>query len=69
METCRPVPQFQGGKVSVSGRGWIEWDCTINQRRETHIAATYRAIKEQNEVIQIINVDDKLQVNTGRKEF
>ena len=65
----RPVPEFQNGKVSVSGGGWIEWDCTINQRRETHIAATYRAISEQNEIIQFISVDDKLQVNTGRKEF
>jgi hypothetical protein len=65
----QPIPEFQRGKVTVSGEGWIEWDCTINQRRKTHITATYRAIEEQNGVIQFISVDDELQVNKGRKEF
>jgi hypothetical protein len=65
----QPVPEFQGGKVTVSGGGWIVWDCTINQRRETHLKATYHAIKGKNEVKQFISVDDELQIKEGRKEF
>jgi hypothetical protein len=65
----QPVPEFQGGKVIVSGEGWIMWDCTINQRRETHLKAVYHAIKGKNDVKQFIRVDDELQINEGRKEF
>lgn len=65
----QPSPEFQEGKVIISGGGWIVWDCTINQRRETHFKATYLAVKGQNEVKQYISVDDILQVNEGRKEF
>ena len=65
----QPSPEFQEGKVTISGGGWIEWDCTINQRRETHLKATYLAVKGQSEVKQFISVDDRLQVNEGRKEF
>jgi hypothetical protein len=64
-----PIPSFHGGKVTVSGGGWIIWDCTINQRRETHLKATYRAVKGEIEVEQLISVDDDLQVNKGRKQF
>jgi hypothetical protein len=65
----QPSSEFHGGKVVISGGGWIVWDCTINQRRESHLQATYLAIKGQTEVKQFISVDDKLQVNKGRKEF
>ncbi len=65
----QPVMEFQGGKVTVSGEGWIVWDCTINQRKETHLRATYHAIKGKNEVKQFISVDDELHINEGRKEF
>jgi len=65
----QPVPEFQGGEVTVSGGGWIVWDCTINQRRESHLKATYLAIKDKNQVEQLITVDDVLRVNKGRKEF
>lgn len=64
-----PSPQFHEGKVTISGGGWIVWDCTINQRRETHLKAIYLAVKEQNEVKQLISVDDRLEVNEGRREF
>jgi hypothetical protein len=50
-----PASEFEGGEVTVSGGGWILWDCTINQRRETHLNATYQAMKGQSEVRQLIN--------------
>lgn len=65
----QPVPEFAGGNVNISGGGWILWDCTINQRRETHLKATYHANNGKNYVKQFITVDDKLQVTEGRKEF
>jgi hypothetical protein len=64
-----PVSEFQGGNVTISGGGWIVWDFTINQRRETHLKATYRAIKRQTEVKELITIDDQLQVHQGRKQF
>jgi hypothetical protein len=65
----QPSSEFQEGKVTISGEGWIVWDCTINQRRETHFKATYLAVKGDNEVKQLISVDDRLQANEGQKEF
>jgi hypothetical protein len=65
----KPASEFEGGKVTLSGGGWIVWDCTINQRRETHLNATYQAIKGQSEVKQLISINDELQVNSGRKQF
>ena len=64
-----PASEFEGGEVTVSGGGWILWDCTINQRRETHLNATYQAMKGQSEVRQSISIDDELQVTKGRKQF
>lgn len=65
----QPSQEFLGGKVVIAGGGWMVWDCTVNQRRETHLKATYHAIKEQTEVKQLIRVDDELQVNKGRMKF
>ena len=65
----QPSREFHGGKVVISGGGWLVWDCTINQRRETHLKATYLATKAQTEVKQFISIDDKLQVNESRKKF
>jgi len=65
----QPAPEFQEGKVVISGEGWILWDCTINQRKETHLKATYQAFKGNNQVKQFISVDDELYINEGRKEF
>ncbi|HET6996936.1 MAG TPA: hypothetical protein VFI06_18205 [Chitinophagaceae bacterium] len=64
-----PVAALKGGKVTVSGGGWIIWDCTINQRRETHLKAVYLGTKNNNEVRQIITVDDKLNAHSGKKYF
>jgi hypothetical protein len=64
-----PSRVFANGKVTVSGGGWIVWDCTINQRRETHLRATYYGKGSQMEVKQIIKVNDKLKVYPGKKYF
>jgi hypothetical protein len=36
-----PVASLCDGVVSVSGGGWFVWDCTVHQRRETHLRVTY----------------------------
>ena len=64
-----PSPAFKAGRVTVSGGGWLIWDCTINQRRETHIEAVYHGVKGRNEVKQIITVNDKLKVYPCKKDF
>lgn len=64
-----PSEIFKGGQVTAVGEGWLIWDCTINQRRETNISATYLASNELYEVQQLIRLNDELRVNTGRKQF
>jgi hypothetical protein len=64
-----PSSALKGGKVTVSGAGWIIWDCTINQRRKTHIEAIYHGVKGENEVTQIITVNDHLKFYNGKKSF
>jgi hypothetical protein len=65
----QPSKDFESGTVKATGGGWFVWDCTINQRRETHLSATYIAKREKSEVKQIVNVDDKLKVYYGKKLF
>jgi hypothetical protein len=65
----QPANDFTDGSVKISGGGWFVWNCNINQRRETHLAATYTATKGQNTVRQNVSVDDKLKVNQGKKIF
>lgn len=64
-----PSPVLKKGKVTVSGGGWLIWNCTVNQRMETHLEVIYLGIKEQDEVKQIIKVDDKLEVHKGKRYF
>jgi len=64
-----PSETFVGGKVTAIGAGWLLWDCTINQRRETHISATYHALNANYEVTQLIHLDDRLWVNSGARQF
>jgi hypothetical protein len=64
-----PVPALAGGLASVTGTGWLIWDCTINQRRETHLKATYLARVGENEVKQMISLNDRLVKHNGRLNF
>jgi hypothetical protein len=64
-----PAKGFEGGTVTAAGSGWLIWDCTINQRRETHVSATYIGTKGRKEVKQTVNLEDKLKSYQGKKQF
>jgi hypothetical protein len=55
-----PVPTLQGAQLTIQGKGWFTWNCTINQRRDTHLSATYIARKGNNTVTQQITRTDTL---------
>jgi hypothetical protein len=64
-----PVPSLHGAKVTINGDGWFNWNCTINQRRDTHLSAIYRAIKGNNEVKQSVGLTDSLIVYKEQLKF
>lgn len=67
--SLQPAKEFEEGKVTATGGGTILWDCSIHQRRETHLSATYHAVKGKSELSIQVNVDDELKVHAGKKLF
>lgn len=65
--TLQPIAALKGAKVSIRGGGWYTWNCTINQRRDTHLSATYSASRGSDRVEQYITSSDSLIVH--RKTF
>jgi hypothetical protein len=64
-----PHKELTGWNVFVKGQGWFNWNCSINQRRDTHINATYLAKKDSQEIKQFISVNDTLIVQKKKRAF
>lgn len=64
-----PLPDFQHSTVIATGYGWMLWDCTVQQRRKTHIHASYVTQSGSNSAREILTVDDHLTVHHGSKNF
>jgi len=67
--TLAPAKSLGNASVSIKGGGWYVWNCTINQRRDTHLNAEYRADLGANKVIQSIQSSDSLIIYTERWKF
>jgi hypothetical protein len=65
----KPVQEIEEATVTISGSGSFTWNCTINQRRDTHLSAVYRAAKGSNEVMQSIHLADSLIVYKEKWKF
>ncbi|RPE09190.1 hypothetical protein EGT74_19480 [Chitinophaga lutea] len=65
----QPAAALKGANVTISGKGWFTWNCTIHQRRDTHLTATYSAVKGNSEVKQYITADDSLIVHRQLSKF
>lgn len=65
----QPNDSLKNATVNVTGGGWFVWDCTINQRRETHLNAVYVCRTPNGEVRQSVQVDDNLKYYNGKENF
>jgi len=62
-------PDLGHAQVTITGGGWYHWNCTIHQRRDTHLHARYRAVDGVNEAVQTIHSDDSLAVYKEQWKF
>lgn len=64
-----PSSAFKNGVTVANGSGWFLWDCTIHQRRETHLQGSY-TLKLGSTIAQhVLTVNDSLVVHVGRQSF
>ncbi len=67
--TLQLVQALHGAQLTIQGKGWFTWNCTINQRRDTHLSATYIARKGNNKLTQQITRSDTLIVYRNKLNF
>jgi hypothetical protein len=65
----QPLPAFAGGTTEAIGGGWFLWDCTINQRSETHLHGLYTLTIGKAVAHQSITDDDSLIVHREAETF
>jgi hypothetical protein len=64
-----PSDTYRKGTTSAQGDGWFLWDCTVNQRRETHLRGIYTLTIGSSFARNMLAVDDHLEVHAGRQNF
>jgi hypothetical protein len=67
--SLQPLPAFAGGVTGATGGGWFLWDCTINQRSETHLHGLYTLIIGKAVAHQLITDDDSLIAHKRAETF
>ena len=65
----QPLPAFAGGVTEATGGGWFLWDCTVNQRSETHLHGLYTLMIGKAVAQQFITDDDNLVAHKGPETF
>ena len=65
----QPLPAFAGGVTEATGGGWFLWDCTVNQRSETHLHGLYTLIIGKAVAHEFITDDDSLIAHKGAETF
>jgi len=65
----QPLPAFAGGVTEATGGGWFLWDCTINQRSETHLHGLYTVTIGKAVARQFITDDDNLIAHKKSETF
>jgi hypothetical protein len=63
------LPVYKDARIDVHGEGWFIWDCTVHQRRETHLSAVYSGNMGTGEVLEHITVNDNLVKHSGKISF
>lgn len=67
--TLQPLPAFAGGLAEATGDGWFLWDCTINQRSETHLHGVYTLRMPTAVARRLITDDDTLVAHRKVETF
>ena len=63
------LPAFAGGVTEATGGGWFLWDCTVNQRSETHLHGLYTLIIGKAVAHEFITDDDNLIAHKKSETF
>jgi hypothetical protein len=65
----QPLPAFAGGVTEAVGGGWFLWDCTVNQRSETHLHGVYTLTIGKAVAHRFITDNDSLIAHKGAETF
>lgn len=64
-----PIDVYKMATTSAEGKGWFLWDCSVNQRRETHIQGIYTLTIGDLSARELLSVGDRLVVHPGHESF